>query len=116
MYRLYRSADCGRSFEEVSVLPFDTHEKVYGTMDFASDGALIVYIYDKLDEGHPPYTISRDGGKNPGARPGGRRWKSASATAAALLRWVVSDVRPLGPLYPAAEFCALYLARRRKLG
>ena len=27
------------------------------------DGALIVYIYDKLDEGHPPYTISRDGGK-----------------------------------------------------
>ena len=63
VYRLYRSADCGRSFEEVSVLPFDTHEKVYGTMDFAPDGALIVYIYDKLDEGHPPYTISRDGGK-----------------------------------------------------
>lgn len=63
VYRLYRSADCGRSFEEVSVLPLDTHEKVYGTMDFAPDGALIVYIYDKLDEGHPPYTISRDGGK-----------------------------------------------------
>lgn len=62
-YRLYVSKDAGKSFQERSVLPFDTTQKVYGTMDFLADGALAVYIYDKRDEAHAPYTVSRDGGR-----------------------------------------------------
>ena len=62
VYRLFVSEDEGKTFAERSVLPFDTLEKVYGTMDFDADGALIVYIYDKLDENRPPYTVSHDGG------------------------------------------------------
>lgn len=63
VYRLYASYDNGQTFAEISVLPFETTEKVYGTMDFSPAGDLIIYIYDKLCEDHAPYVISRDKGK-----------------------------------------------------
>lgn len=63
VYRLYVSEDQGVTFSERSVLPFDTTEKVYGTMDFRADGSLIVYIYDKRDEENAPYVVSLDGGR-----------------------------------------------------
>ena len=64
VYRLFVSEDAGETFQERSVLPFDTENKVYGTMDFGADGELLVYIYDKQDEQRPPYTISLDQGRS----------------------------------------------------
>lgn len=64
VYRLFTSVDGGATFEERSVLPFDTEQKVYGTMDFSPSGELIVYIYDKRDEQRPPYTVSHDLGRS----------------------------------------------------
>lgn len=63
IYRLFVSRDQGKTFEMRSTLPFDTTQKVYGTMDFTAEGRLVVYIYDKQDECHAPYVISPDQGK-----------------------------------------------------
>ena len=63
-YRLYVSADNGRTFELRSELPFQsTINCYYGTMSFMPDGRLIAYIYDERDEYNPKYLISGDEGR-----------------------------------------------------
>jgi hypothetical protein len=62
-YRLYTSRDNGKSFQELSVIPFDTLNRGYGTMIFDGDGNLHAYAYDGGDELHIDHAISRDLGK-----------------------------------------------------
>jgi hypothetical protein len=50
------------NFTEISVLPFDTRERCYGTIGQLKDGSLIVYIYNRQNEYKLDYCISRDGG------------------------------------------------------
>ena len=61
-YELWSSTDDGLTFTRKSVLPLNTTGKGYGTMEFLSDGALIVYIYNIHDEYNGEYVISRDNG------------------------------------------------------
>ena len=64
VYRLYRSNDDGLTFNEISVLPFDTYGRCYGTMCRRPDGSLVVYVYDRADETMLDSLISEDGGKS----------------------------------------------------
>ncbi len=63
LYRLFVSHDNGESFEELSVLPFETLGRHYGAMELLPDGGLIVYNYNLNDEYHSDYCISYDMGK-----------------------------------------------------
>jgi len=63
-YVLYASYDDGLTFGPISVLPFDTQGRGYGTMCRRNDGSLIVYIYNKHAEDQLDYVISEDGGKS----------------------------------------------------
>ena len=62
VYRLYTSTDNGQTFEEKSVVPFDTFGRSYGAMDLLPDGRMIVYIYNENDEYHADFCISPDMG------------------------------------------------------
>ena len=65
-YHLFKSTDDGKTFSDVSVLPFDSGAdfcRYYGTMEKLDDGSIIAYSYrDKYDEFHMDHVISRDGG------------------------------------------------------
>ena len=65
-YHLYRSTDCGETFDDISTLPFyPTFDTAcyYGTMSVLHDGRLIVYVYyDRGDERHIAYSTSGDMG------------------------------------------------------
>ena len=63
VYRLYRSEDNCRSFQEICVVPLDTDHRAYGNMIFTPAGDLIVYAYNEKDEVHMDYIISHDCGK-----------------------------------------------------
>lgn len=43
VYRLYRSLDNGKSFEEVSIVDIETIGHAYGALQFRPDGSLIAY-------------------------------------------------------------------------
>ena len=62
-YLLYRSGDCGRSFELLSELPGEYRNHAYGSMVLREDGSLVAYIYNAADEFHMDYFVSRDLGR-----------------------------------------------------
>lgn len=63
VYELLTSKDEGAAFEKLSVIPFKTRSRGYGTMCQLKDGRIIVYIYDREDEKRMLYSISSDTGK-----------------------------------------------------
>ena len=63
LYRLYRSTDGCRSFEEVSVLPFGIGH-AYGNMIFTQEGDLMAFAYNNDDEYSLDYAVSHDLGKS----------------------------------------------------
>ena len=62
LYRLFVSTDGCQSFEERSVVPFDTKGRGYGNLIFTDRGDLIAYAYNANAEDHLDYAISSDGG------------------------------------------------------
>ena len=62
-YRIYQSADGGRSFSELCAVPIDGMGRGYGSMLFDTDGTLHVYAYNSNDEEHMDHAVSRDLGK-----------------------------------------------------
>lgn len=64
-YFLYASKDNGKSFYEVSRLPFECSKKTfYGTMIWLQDGKLLVYGYSETCERYLRYVTTDDGGKS----------------------------------------------------
>ena len=64
VYRLYKSEDNGKTFEEVCVLPLEnTLAHAYCAMTFNDEGEMIVYVYNAGDERNLDYLISPDCGK-----------------------------------------------------
>lgn len=65
-YSLYKSENNGKSFEKVSILPFD-YRNYYVTAGVLNNGEIIVYSYpyrgNETDEYNIPYVISYDNGK-----------------------------------------------------
>jgi len=62
-YKLFVSHNGGASFEERSILNFQsTIYCYYGTMAFREDGSLIAYVYDERDEFNLKYVVSYDDG------------------------------------------------------
>ena len=63
-YRLFKSTDNCRTFEEVGVVPFaDTLGRAYGNMIVTPEGKLIVYAYNVNDEQNLDYIVSEDFGQ-----------------------------------------------------
>ncbi len=64
VYRIFKSVDNCKTFEEVSVVPFEsTLGSAYGNMIITPDEKLIVYAYNVNDEQNMDYAISSDFGK-----------------------------------------------------
>ena len=63
VYRLYRSADNGETFEEVSVIPIDPSGRGYGAILFDDKGRLHVYGYNIGCETEMDHAVSEDNGK-----------------------------------------------------
>ena len=64
VYRIYKSEDCGKSFRELSVIPFDTLRRGYGSILFDDKGDLHAYAYNEGDECNMDHAVSHDGGKS----------------------------------------------------
>lgn len=65
VYRLYKSEDNGKTFEEVCVVPFEnTLARGYCAMIFNEKDEMIIYAYNLGDEYNMDYIISPDGGKS----------------------------------------------------
>ena len=63
-YYLYASDDNGKSFHEVSRLPFAcSKQTLYGTMTYLPDGSLSVYGYSEANEKYLRYITTNDGGR-----------------------------------------------------
>ncbi len=63
VYRLYRSADNGESFEEVSAIPIDPSKRGYGALLFDEAGRLHAYAYNSGCETEMDHAVSEDNGK-----------------------------------------------------
>ena len=63
LYRLFKSEDNCRSFQEVSVLPFNTFRRGYGALVLTPDGDMMAFAYNEADEYNMDYTVSHDMGK-----------------------------------------------------
>ncbi|MGM9682258.1 MAG: sialidase family protein [Eubacteriales bacterium] len=63
VYRLYRSTDCGESFEEVSIVELNAMGRAYGALQQLSDGTLAVYTYNINNEYEADCILSHDMGK-----------------------------------------------------
>lgn len=63
-YRIYRSCDNGRTFEELSVIPFDTLGRAYGTLLFDDESNLHAYVYNSKNELEIDHAISFNCGKD----------------------------------------------------
>ena len=64
LYRLFKSTDNCRTFQEVCVVPFaSTLDRGYGNMILNHKGELIVYAYNCKDETHMDYILSPDFGE-----------------------------------------------------
>ena len=64
LYRIFTSADGGKSFRELCVVPIPTQNRGYGAMLFDPDGNLHVYAYNQQDEAHIDHIISHDKGQS----------------------------------------------------
>lgn len=62
-YRIYTSTDNGKTFSELSVVPFDTTQRGYCAMMFDTNDTLHVYAYNNDDEVNMDHAISTDFGK-----------------------------------------------------
>jgi hypothetical protein len=62
-YRIFTSTDSGKSFQELSVIPFDTTRRGYGSILFDDSGRLHAYAYNESAETEMDHAISEDGGK-----------------------------------------------------
>lgn len=62
-YRIYKSTDNGKSFEELCVVPFDTRRRGYGSLLFDMDGRLHAYAYNESEESEMDHAVSEDLGK-----------------------------------------------------
>ena len=60
MYRLYRSTDNGVTFEEVSIIPFDTLRRGYGSLLVDADGRMHAFAYNEGSECELDHAISDD--------------------------------------------------------
>lgn len=69
VYRLYRSTDCGETFEEVSIVRMNAMGRAYGSMQMLADGRLAIYTYNVNNEYECDFVTSRDMGKT-WERPG----------------------------------------------
>ncbi len=63
VYRLYKSYDNGKSFEEASVLPIEPFGRGYGSILMDDHGILHAYAYNVNAEEEMDHAISRDQGK-----------------------------------------------------
>ena len=64
IYRVYASRDNGRSFEELSVIPWqDTKYRAYCSMIFDKEGNLHAYAYNSAKEREMDHAVSSDCGK-----------------------------------------------------
>lgn len=62
-FRIYKSIDNGKSFEEWSTIPFDTHDRGYGSILFDTEGVLHAYTYNLNAESQMDHAVSKDFGK-----------------------------------------------------
>jgi len=62
-YRLYKSYDNGLTFEETSVVPFDTLQRGYGSILFDGNDRLHAYTYIRSDESRIDHAVSDDFGR-----------------------------------------------------
>ena len=62
VYRLYKSTDNAESFEEVSVIPFDTVGRAYGALLMDESETLHAFAYNLNAESEMDHAISRDFG------------------------------------------------------
>ena len=63
LYRVFRSCDYGLTFEEHSVIPFDTLRRGYGSLLFDDKGRLHAYAYNEGAERYMDHAVSEDNGK-----------------------------------------------------
>ena len=62
-YRIYKSSNNGKTFEELSVIPFDTVGRGYGSILFDNEGTLHAYSYNQNAECEMDHAVSKDCGK-----------------------------------------------------
>lgn len=63
VYRLYRSTDNGKTFEEYSTLPIDPIRRGYGSILFDAEGKLHAYAYNEAAELDMDHAVSEDCGR-----------------------------------------------------
>ena len=63
MYRVYKSDDCGKTFSELSVIPFDTERRGYGALLADDDGSFHAFAYNEANECEMDHAVSRDFGE-----------------------------------------------------
>ncbi len=63
VYRIYKSSDNGKTFEELCVIPFETLRRGYGSILFDEKGILHAYAYNESSERELDHAISEDCGK-----------------------------------------------------
>lgn len=61
-YRVYKSVDNGLTFEEASVVPFDTFKRGYGSIIFDENDRLHAFAYIQSDESVIDHAVSDDYG------------------------------------------------------
>ncbi|MBR4235185.1 MAG: exo-alpha-sialidase [Clostridia bacterium] len=61
-YKIYKSSDCGKTFEFLSELPGEYNHRAYGSVVVRPDGAFVCYAYNQDDEFNLDYWISYDDG------------------------------------------------------
>lgn len=62
-YRIYRSIDNGKTFEELSTVPFDTFNRGYCSLLFDSEEVLHAYAYNLDAETQMDHAVSKDFGQ-----------------------------------------------------
>ena len=62
-YRIYKSTDNGKTFEELCMIPFDTIGRGYGSIIFDSNDVLHAYTYNEQAECEMDHAISNDYGR-----------------------------------------------------
>lgn len=63
VYRIYKSENNGKSFEEVSVVPTNCIGRSYASIIFDKEEKLHIYIYNVNDEHNADHLVSNDFGK-----------------------------------------------------
>ena len=63
VYRLYKSADQGESFNEIAVIPTDSMGRSYASIIFDKNENLHLYTYNVNEEHDPDHLVSADYGR-----------------------------------------------------